>query len=56
MAERYGGPRVANGAYALRRILGSDDAVKKLLLEHAAINEKKAQRLRDVRDAIPRTD
>ena len=53
MSEHYGGQLVQNGVYALRRILGSDDSVKKLLLEYAAQNEKKAQRLRELRDMIP---
>ena len=43
-----------NASYALRRILGSDEAVRKLLAEHAEINEKKAQRLRALRDSLPK--
>lgn len=53
MANHYYGQWTQNAAYTLRRILGSDEAVKKLLLEKAELNEKKANRLRELRDTIP---
>lgn len=56
MSERRGGQMVQNGVYTLRRILGSDDEVKKLLLEQAEVNAKKAQRLRELLSIIPSDD